>query len=117
MSKDWIEAGMGSGDTWKPENEGDTIVGKYIVKKENIGLNNSNIYILQVEGKDEPTSVWGSSVLDTKFEEIPLKAKVKIEYLGREKGKGPQPYKNFKVLYKADESDELTKSVLDVFDN
>ena len=38
MSKDWIEAGMGSGDTWKPENDGDTIVGKYIVKKENVGL-------------------------------------------------------------------------------
>jgi len=98
---DWTEAGSGSGDTWKPENEGDSITGLYKTRKENVGINNSNIYLIKEDSKDEPTSVWGSTVLDTKFEEIPTGSLVKIEYLGKVKSKAPQPYKDFKVMYKA----------------
>ena len=97
---DWQEAGSNSGETWKPENEGDTLTGLYTAKKENVGQNNSNIYMIQVDGEDEPTSVWGSTVLDTKFQEIGIGSEVKIEYLGKVKSKAPQPYKDFKVLYK-----------------
>lgn len=96
---DWQEAGN-AGDSWKPENEGDTIQGVYIAKKEDVGINKSNVYLIQVEGVEEPTSVWGSTVLDTKFQEIPISCEVKIEYLGKVKSKAPQPYKDFKVLYK-----------------
>lgn len=99
-TQDWTEAGNG-GEAWKPENVGDTITGTYKSLKTNVGINKSNIYVLQEEGKDETTSVWGSTVLDGRFEEIPVGSLVKIEYLGKEKGKSPQPYKNFKVLYKA----------------
>lgn len=96
---DWTEAGTG-GESWKPENEGDTITGLYTQKKENVGINNSNVYMVEQAGAEEATSVWGSTVLDTKFQEIPVGSEVKIEYLGKEKGKGPKPYNNYKVLYK-----------------
>ncbi len=97
--KNAVEAGGGSGNSWKPENAGDTIIGTYIGKKENVGLNNSNVYLTKEDNNEDATSVWGSSVLDNKFEEIPLNSRVKIEFLGRVKGKSPQPYKDFKVLY------------------
>lgn len=100
MSDDFIEAGSSTGETWKPENKGDTIQGLYTAKKENVGVNNSNIYLIHVDGQDEPTSVWGSTVLDTKFQEISIGAEVKIEFLGKVRSKAPQPYKDFKVLYK-----------------
>lgn len=99
-TQDWVEAGNG-GETWKPENVGDSITGTFKAVKTNVGVNKSNVYVLQEEGKDETTSVWGSTVLDGRFEEIPVGSLVKIEYLGKEKGKAPQPYKVFKVLYKA----------------
>lgn len=96
---DWTEAGN-AGESWKPENEGDTITGTLKQTKENVGINNSNVYVVQVEGEEDPTSVWGSTVLDTKFQEIPLGSMVKITFLGHVKGKGPKPYKDFKVQYK-----------------
>lgn len=101
---DFIEAGSSTGETWKPENAGDTIQGTLKTTKTNVGVNNSNIYIIQVDGEDEPTSVWGSAVLDSKFQEIPEGSLVKIEFLGRVKGKSPQPYKDYKVLYKKPET-------------
>lgn len=97
---DFIEAGAGNTESWKPQEAGDTIAGLYTQKKENVGVNNSNIYLVHVDGDDEATSVWGSTVLDTKFQEIPVGSEVKIEYLGKVKSKAPQPYKDFKVLYK-----------------
>jgi len=88
-----------AGDSWKPENAGDVIIGTYVAVKQNVGINQSNVYVVQEDGKDGTTSVWGSAVLDTKFEEIPVDSRVKIEFLGHEKGKGPKPYKNFSVKY------------------
>lgn len=93
-----IEAGNG-GESWKPENEGDVIFGTYKANKHNVGINNSEVYVIQEDGKDEPTSVWGGTVLDSRFEEIPVGSRVKIEYLGKVKGKGPKPYNNYKVVY------------------
>jgi len=106
---DWLEAGSGNGDTWKPENVGDTITGTLKQVKTNVGQNNSNVYMILEEGKSDATSVWGSAVLDTKFEEIPVGSMVRIEFIGREKGKSPMPYKNFKVMYKP--APETAKSV------
>ena len=103
-TNDWVEAGSSSdSETWKPEAVGDTLQGTYTSLKTNVGMNNSNIYMVttKTEGKeDQLWSVWGSAVLDTKFEAIPVGSLVKVEFLGLEKGKGPKPYKNFKVLYK-----------------
>ena len=96
---DWIETGT-TGDTWKPEKEGDTIQGVYKAKKENVGINESNIYVIQVEGVETTTGVWGSTVLDSRMEEVPIGSIVKIEFTGHEKGKGPKPYKTFRVWFK-----------------
>lgn len=87
-----------AGDSWQPE-EQSVLIGTYVNKKENVGINQSNVYVVEEDGKDGATSVWGSAVLDTKFEEIPTGSRVKIEYLGKVKGKGPKPYKDYKVLY------------------
>lgn len=113
----WIEAGSNTGDSWKPENEGDTLIGVLIGKKENVGINNSNVYLIEEKDKaGELTSVWGSTVLDTKFSEIPVGSKVKIEYLGKVKSKAPQPYKDFKVLYQAPEPSDI-EVVNSIFNN
>lgn len=94
---EWVEAGMSSNESWKPENEGDKIIGVYVRTKGNVGMNNSTIYTLKTE--NGLIDVWGSAVLDNKFSEIPLNSQVKVEFLGRKKGKGPVQYKDFKVLY------------------
>ena len=104
MSDNWTEAGSASDETWKPETAGDEVTGKLVKKRDNVGANSSNMYYLEQEADNGDTltiSVWGSTVLDTKFEEIPMNSMVKIEFLGSVKGKGPKPYKDFKVLYKA----------------
>lgn len=98
-TNDWQEAGSNT-ESWKPENEGDSIQGLLVAVKDNVGINNSKVYMIEQEGAEEATSVWGSTVLDTKFQEITIGSEVRIEYLGEQKGKGPKPYKNYKVLYK-----------------
>ena len=98
--EEWTEAGGASGNSWKPENIGDRIQGTYTELKKDVGINKSNVYQIQELEKEEPTSVWGSTVLDTKFQEINVGAEVLIEFLGNVKGSGPKPYKDFKVLYK-----------------
>lgn len=100
MSKDEfaeaIEAGN-VGEAWKPE-EQKVIFGTYKAKRTNVGLNNSNMYMVQEDDKEETTGIWGSTVLDSRFEEIPIGSRVKVEYLGEEKGKRAT-YKNYKVVY------------------
>lgn len=94
---DAIEAGSNTGNTWKPD-EQKVIFGTYKAKKVNVGPNNSNVYVIKEDDKEEDTGVWGSTVLDGRFEEIPIGSRVKIEYLGEEKGKRAT-YKNYKVVY------------------
>lgn len=105
-----IEAGNGSGDTWKPENAGDVIFGTYKAHKSNVGPNNSEVYVIKEDDKDEPTSVWGGTVLDSRFEEIPIGSRVKIEYLGKTKGKRAE-YKDYKVVYVVNKNTEAAAKV------
>lgn len=93
------EAGNG-GESWKPENVGDVVFGTYKTMKTNVGKHNSNVYVIQEDGKDETTSVWGSTVIDGRFEEIPIGSRVKIEFLGEIQGKSAK-YKDYKIVYVA----------------
>lgn len=93
-----VEAGSGGGESWKPENVGDVVFGTYRAMKTNVGKHNSNVYVIQEDGKDETTSVWGSTVIDGRFEEIPVGSRVKIEYLGEVSGKSAK-YKDYKIVY------------------
>ena len=61
--------------------EGDGVQGRYVSKMENIGKNNSNIYLL--EASDGKTiGVWGSSVIDNKMRNIAEGKMVAIEFIG-----------------------------------
>lgn len=95
-----VEAGTASGETWKPENAGDLIFGTYKAHKSNVGTNDSEVYVIREDGKEEDTSVWGSTVLDARMEEVPINSRVKIEFLGLKDGKRTQ-YKDYRVVYVA----------------
>lgn len=95
--QDWQEAGN-SGDSITWDKEG-TLIGTYKRMKTDVGANGSNLYELQVE--DETYAVWGSAVLDNKFEQIPVGSMVKIESLGKQLNpKTNREYNDFKVLFK-----------------
>lgn len=92
-----VEAGA-SGDTWDFENQ-KVLIGTFKARKSNVGRNNSMMYVIDEDGKQEPTNVWGSTVLDGRFSEIPVGSRVRIEYLGKVKGNAVQPYKDYSVKY------------------
>ena len=76
--------------------EGDTIQGRYIEEKKDIGPNKSKMYVL--EDDLGVVGVWGGTVLDTKFLGITPGQLVAIEYIGTGKAAaGKRPYKNFRV--------------------
>ncbi len=91
----WKEVNPEISDMWDCEKD-KTIQGVYVAKKENVGENNSNVYVLTVG--NTKVGVWGSVVLDGRFEQIKQGSEVKIEYLGKKKAeKGGREYKDFKV--------------------
>jgi hypothetical protein len=77
--------------------EGDSIEGVYVSKKENVGANSSNVYVLKTD-EGELVGVWGSTVIDAKFENIALNTEVAIEFVGmKTPKKGGKQYKDFFV--------------------
>lgn len=75
---------------------GEGVEGIYIAKNEKVGVNVANVYIIQTE--TEKVGVWGSTVLDARFEAIPVGSKVAIEYIGAKKPKsGGKAYHDFFV--------------------
>ena len=82
---------------------GPVVQGFYKNKKTNVGQNDSNLYeILLSDGT--LVGVWGSGLLDGKFQDIPVGCEVRITYLGVAQPKTPKgrAYQNFKVEYDAD---------------
>jgi hypothetical protein len=76
---------------------GDSIEGRYVAKKTNVGINKSNIYVLETN-EGQKVGVWGGTVLDNKFQSIAIGKMVAIEYVGDRQGKsGGKPYHDFKV--------------------
>jgi len=99
------EVGAELPDVWSPEKEGDNIEGIYVKKKENVGKNNANLYIIDVGGVFK--SIWGSTVLDDKMDHVFEKDQIRITYLGDDKDKG---YHKFKVEKEELEDEEETDS-------
>lgn len=93
------EANAQSNETWDSTST-TPIVGKYIGMKTNVGPNASNIYNIVNEADGEIWGVWGSAVIDSKFEEIPRGSRVRIEYLGKKPGKRGE-FKDYSIKYKA----------------
>lgn len=83
---------------------GEVIEGYYKDKKTDVGQNKSNLY--EIVLKDgQLVAVWGSGLLDGKFEEIPVGVLVRITYLGiaQPKKAGGRQYQNFRVEYDVDQ--------------
>lgn len=118
MSDDWIDVedeneNMESdfeGSIWKPEMVDEALIGRYVEMEENVGTkNDSTLYHIRKED-GELFKVWGSKLLDGKFDKIPLKSLVKIVYLGKKQSKNGFMYKVFKVQYKAGGGDSQSSS-------
>lgn len=85
------EVGTELPEVWVPEKAGDSIEGIYLKKKENVGKNKANLYVLDVEGTRK--SVWGSTVLDDKMDDVNIGDLVTITFEGDDKEKGYHKYK------------------------
>ena len=102
---DGKEVGGESGEMWNREG---TIEGTYLSKQSGVGPNESMVYNL--ETKDGTIGVWGSTVLDTKMENVQINSLVRIEYLGKAQAKsGRGEYHDFKVMTKPAEFTEVKK--------
>ena len=91
------------GDFWESmfafENPGDFIQGKYCGTVGDIGENESNVHILESEGKR--VGMWGSSVLDKRMRSVNLGADVMVVYQSLETSeKSGRDYRDFKVYAK-----------------
>lgn len=84
---------------------GEVLTGYYIGKKTNVGQNSSNLYEIQMSDAGpnlgRKVAIWGSQLLDGRFEEVPLNCMVRITCLGISQPKTPKgrAYMNFKVEY------------------
>lgn len=91
---DWIETGQSA--SW---DEQEVLIGKYVRMKTNVGTHNSNVYVIRKEDSSE-LGVWGSTVINGRFEEIPVGSMIKIESLGEAKSKQGTKYKDYRIMYK-----------------
>ena len=78
---------------WTAEKVGDEIEGRYVGKNEKSGNMKSPMYVLEVEG--EKVGIWGSAVIDGRFEKIAIGKMVGIEYLGEKQSKRGNTYKDY----------------------
>lgn len=105
---DWQEVGGGdSSDMWNREG---SIEGVYINSKSNVGPNNSMVYTIRT--KDGDVGVWGSTVLDSKFEQISTGSEVRVTSLGKQKSQRGTEYHDYKVEVKPNEGVETVKDTL-----
>ena len=93
MNNEWQEVGSMTDSEWDRKKE---IVGTLVERKESVGPNNSKLYVLDVEGIK--TAVWGSTVLDTKFESVEVGSEVKIVPLGKATSKAGKEYSDYQVF-------------------
>lgn len=84
-------------DTWDFETS-PVLEGVYKSKRTNIGINSSNAYEFEVDGK--LVSIWGSTVIDSQMSRMQEGWLVKIEYKGKTKSpKTGKFYKDFQFFY------------------
>jgi hypothetical protein len=94
---EWKEIKDAEDVVWKPVRMGDEISGKYIRMEEDVGMYHSNKYTLETENGE--VDVFGSTVLDNKFKDVPLGYEVKIVYQGEKPSAPPKkPFKSFQVF-------------------
>lgn len=107
---DWTEVGGGDGaDMWDRQG---SVQGVYTTSRSGVGPNKSMVYTLKTD-KGE-IGVWGSTVLDSKFEQIERGSEVKVTSLGKAKSQTGKEYNDFKVEVKpVEDVAEGTENVID----
>lgn len=83
-------------DVWKPQEEGDSIEGYYISKKEEVGPNKSTAYYLELGVQQ--TMIWGTTIIDDRMSLAKVGDYIKIIYKGEKENKRGQNVKIFSVL-------------------
>lgn len=110
---EWQEVGSDSDKMWDGEG---SVIGVLIGRNTNVGPNNSMKYNLKQED-GTVIGVWGSTVLDTKLEQVANGTEVKITFLGKRDSKGGRgQYKDFKVEMKPVEGSVSPAQVTNVQD-
>lgn len=100
---DWKEVSLESSDIWDRK---EPIQGKLKAVKTDVGPNASKMYIITTDKGD--ISVWGSTVLDNKFEYVPNGVEVRIEPQGEVTSeKSGRKYQDFKVFFKEPQFEEV----------
>ena len=101
---EWSKVDPG-GDTWNYK-EHPEIIGIYSDKKTDVGPNKSMMYHLKAEDVD--IWIWGSTLIDKRFEKIEFGEEVKIVYLGDEKSpKTGRTYHNFEIYHRQPEGKKI----------
>lgn len=80
---------------WKPEREGEQLIGTYILKKEKVGQYHQNVYVIQ-EDNGDLRSVFSTTKLNQLFEKIDMNDYIRITYMGTNPKNN---FKNFKIEY------------------
>lgn len=92
---EWITVGDSNSTTWDRK---EPVQGVFVNMRTDVGPYKSNMYTLKT--KDGEVDVWGSTVLDSKFEQVPRGAEVRIEFLGLAEGKSGEEYADYKFQYR-----------------
>lgn len=92
---EWITVGDSNSTTWDRK---EPVQGVFVNMQTHVGPHKRNIYTLKT--KDGEVDVWGSTVLDSKFEQVPRGSEVRIEFLGMAEGKSGLEYADYKFQYR-----------------
>ena len=84
-----------SPNVWKPQNKGDAIEGTLVLKRTNVGPNESNAYYLEKDGHQ--TMVWGTTVIDDRMTFVNVGDYIRITFKDILENAKKQPLKVFKV--------------------
>lgn len=94
MSWEKVKTNDSTAHDFTQEGKG-VLEGKLVHIQENVGPNSSKLYTIE-KGTGEVIEFWGTTVLDNQLAEVQPGTLIRIEYLGKAKGKRGA-YKNFDV--------------------
>lgn len=99
-NQDWEEINPMDTPIWQPQKEGDEVVGILEHIDEDVGPNKSRLYTLR-QPNGELIKLWGSTLLDNRFQFIKIGEEVKIVFQGEKTGqKSNRKYLDFKVYHR-----------------
>ncbi|MBT5832339.1 MAG: hypothetical protein HOH77_19280 [Candidatus Latescibacteria bacterium] len=101
MENEWISTDP---RIWRPEKEGDALMGKLLQKRPKGGKYQSESYV--VENHKALYIVFGTAVLEDRMKNVSIGDIVRIEYKGTKKNKRDEDTKIFEVFRKKEEGPE-----------